>query len=103
MDGDTDRLRPTSDDGWSDMASEGSGMSVDPKYDSFQRIYSGTNVRFRDEAVHGIEALVLSFLTQLDSALKPEKVKKGGNVLAQRKPKVELQIANRTKETRDGY
>ena len=74
-----------------------------PSTGNSQRIYPGTNIRFRNEAVHGIEALVLSFLTQLDNALKPEKVEKGGRALAQPKPKIELQIANRTKQTQDEY
>ena len=68
-----------------------------------QRIYPGINVHFRDEAVRGVEALVLSFLTQLDSALQPEKVKQGGSSSTRPKPKIELQIANRAKQTRDGY
>jgi len=69
----------------------------------FHRIYPDINVHFRDETVGGVEALVLSFLTQLDSALNPETITEGGTVLAQPKPKIELQIANRTKQSQDGY
>lgn len=35
MDGDTDHLLPISDDERSDTASEGSGMSVDPRCEEF--------------------------------------------------------------------
>jgi len=46
---------------------------------------------------------VLSFLTQLDGALKPEKAKEDANFPAHSKPKIELQIANRAKHLQDGY
>ncbi|KAF9646583.1 DNA topoisomerase IV, alpha subunit [Thelephora ganbajun] len=81
-----DRLRPTVEDEYDDTTSEGSTVNVDPK----------------DEAVDGIEALVLSFLTQLDSALKPEETQEVGSGPTRSKKKIELRIANRTKQARDG-
>jgi len=69
----------------------------------FYRIYPDINAHFRDETVDGVEALVLSFLTQLDTALKPKTTTESGTFLAQPKPKIELQIANRTKQSQDGY
>lgn len=86
-------VRPPETPGWVQI----------PGTNKFQRIYPGVNFHFRDETVHGIEALVLSFLTQLDSYLEPEKTKGGGSALAHSKPKVELGIANRTKQTQDGF
>lgn len=46
---------------------------------------------------------MLSFLTQLDSTLKAETTKGCGSVRARLNPKIELQIANRTKNIQDGY
>ena len=46
---------------------------------------------------------MLSFLTQLASALDPGKTGETVNALAHPKPKIELQIASRTKKTHDGY
>lgn len=53
--------------------------------------------------VDGIEALVLSFLTQLDSVLNTKATEEAGSVLISPKPRIELQIINRFKRTQDGY
>lgn len=100
-----DHLWLTADDETDDAASEVSDMEIDPKYEQFSpHIFRNQHsLHPRDVAVGGIEALVLSFLAQLDSVLNTKATEEGGSVLISPKPKIELQVTNRFKRTQDGY